>query len=109
MTLHKPGWCFWLVTRTTDVFSPGTGKRRIDARLDGYYSDLQEERVRNSELTSENSYLRRELLRVEGQRNLLLIQDDMNTVIHGSPTNLPFSNAVGAWPLNTVNEPLAKA
>ncbi len=84
MAPRKPGRIFWTWTFIVGVFSPGKGKRRINSRMQELYQYIRALEKRNSELTSENMYLRKELHRSEGERNLFLVQDEMNAAIHES-------------------------
>lgn len=100
---------FWLWTRTIDVFSPGRGKRRINIRMQEMQKDLDAALKQNSELTSENKFLRTELQRITGENNLFRVQDEMNAAIRESaftppPPNLLFSSdAETTAPLQVVN------
>lgn len=117
MTSRKPGRIFWIGTFAVGVFSPGTGKRRINKRMQSLHEDnknLRREntslRERNLELTKDAKYLREELRRVEGLNSWFLLQDEMNdglAVIHESPfgdTNQPDGHDVETTiPLAAVN------
>lgn len=113
MTPHKPGRIFWTWTFAIGVFSPDKGKRRINDRMQENWSALCEERKRNSELTSEVQFLRRELGRVESEKNLLLLQDHFNAaVIHEAHTEAPEpggNKEESTTLLHSVEQPLAKA
>lgn len=114
MTSRRPGRVFWLWTAAADVLAPGTGKRRINSRMQELYEDGQNAHTRISELASEVRFLRRELHRVEGQNNMFLVQDEMNLVpLKGPPpeeTNQPVSNDTETTiPLHAVNKAMANA
>jgi hypothetical protein len=112
MPPREPGRIFWLWTFIVGVFSPGKGKRRINSRMQELYQYARAVEERNSVLTSENSFLRRELGRVEGERNLFLVQDEMNAGIHepgfASTNLLPSNKAEVASSFDTRHQALAK-
>lgn len=84
MTAHRPGQCFMLWNRAVDVFAPGTGTRRIQARLRQLSKERDDSLTRNDELASEIQFLRRQLHCLTGERNLLVAQDEWNVDIHES-------------------------
>jgi hypothetical protein len=89
MNPRKPGRIFWIFTFAVGVFSPGSGKRRIGNRMQELHQGVRSRdktieslKVRNSELTSENNYLRRRLGTLAGEKNLFLVQDEMNAALN---------------------------
>ena len=111
MAPHRPGQCFWLWNRTVDVFAPGTGTRRIKARMQKIAEERDDALDRAAAATSESAFLRRELLRLSGEHNVLLAQDEWNealaVVVHESPfvsSHLPPSkDTENTMPMEVVN------
>lgn len=89
MTPRKPGRIFWATTYAADVFKPGTGKHRINARLQETYASTRELEEKNTALTSEVKYLRGELYRVTGEHRMFLVQDEMNRALGVPEEKLP--------------------
>lgn len=108
MTSSNPGRASRLLTTALDAMFPATGTRRINMRQEN-----EALHVRNSELTSECRYLRRELSRVQGENNLFREQDDFNAAIHEPQfmsANLPFGNdAESTMAFSVPNGPAVKA
>lgn len=77
-----PGRIFWIRTLTVAALSPVAGKRRIDAMIQETEQELQDELIKNEALVSENTYLREELYRIQGDNNLFRVQDEMNLAVN---------------------------
>lgn len=78
MAPSKPGRRFWISIRVANFFAPGTGSRRIDAKLRELYTYGQDADARTAVLELENRVLRQDLFRVTGEHNGCLVQDDFN-------------------------------
>jgi len=103
MKPRKPGRTFWIITFAVGITSPGTGKRRINSRMQELYKGIKSRDVKiemlsdlNSELTSENSFLRRKLSEAVGERNMFLFQDEINSAVidkdlQGVDTTMPLT------------------
>lgn len=79
MNPRKPGRIFWIGTFAVGIFSPGTGKRRVNSRMQELHRNCVSLQDRNSELTSDNQSLRRELYKLQGANNAFHMQDEINT------------------------------
>lgn len=79
MNPRKPGRIFWIGTFAVGIFSPGSGKRRVNSRMQELHRERVSLRDLNSELTSENQFLRRELHKLQGANNAFHVQDEINT------------------------------
>lgn len=99
MKPRKPGRTFWICTFIVGVFSPGTGKRRVNRKMQVLYRDARSQEIKNSELTSENKYLRRELQRVQGANNAFHVQDEMTDGL----VRLAHADTENTMPLSVVN------
>lgn len=98
MTPPGPGICSRLWTRTIDVFSPGTGRRRIDGELQVVCQEHRELRSRNAALMTEVEFLRTELSRVESEMNQAVHETQL------TPSRPPHSmNVENTMPLRVVN------
>lgn len=100
MNPRKPGRIFWVYSFVVGVFSPGTGKRRVNTLMQNLHKDNKALRRSNSELTSENEHLRTALYSVQGQNNMFLVQDEMNAALFHRTRRPDTENTM---PLSTVN------
>lgn len=88
MNPRKPGRIFWVLTFAVGVISPGTGKRRINRRMQELHKGIEsrDRTIRslkqlNSDMASGNLSLRRELYASVGKNNTFLAQDEMNDAL----------------------------